>query len=37
MNFASYGLPNPWLDKCVKSPASEDRSKCKMVNEPKHC
>ena len=37
MYFASYRLPKPWLDKCLKSPISEDPSKCKIVNEPKHC
>ena len=26
-----------WLDKCLKSPVSEDASRSNMVNVPKHC
>ena len=26
-----------WLDKCLKSPVSEDPSKSNMVNGPKYC
>ena len=37
MYFGNYGLPKTWLDKCVKSPVSEDPSKSNMVNAPKHC
>ena len=29
--------PNTWLDKCLKSPVSEDSSKKNMVNGLKHC
>ena len=36
MYFRNYGLPKTWLDKCVKSPVSEDPSKSKMANAPKH-
>ena len=37
MYFRNYGLPKTWLDKCVKSPVSEDPSKSNMVNAPKLC
>ena len=37
MYFGSYGIQNPWLNKSLKSPVSEDPSKCNMVYEPKHC
>ena len=37
MYFRIYGLGKPWLDKCVKSPVSEDSCKSSMVNGPKHC
>ena len=37
MYFGSYRLPKPWLDKCLKSPVSEDPSESNMVNAPKHC
>ena len=37
MCFGNYGLPKTWLDKCVKSPVSEDPSKSNMVNAPKNC
>ena len=36
MYFRNYGLRKPWLDTCLKSPVSEDPSKCNMVNGPKH-
>ena len=32
-----YALGQPWLDKCLKSPVSEDLSISNMVNGPKHC
>ena len=32
MYFRNYGLHKTWLDQCVKSPVSEDPSKCNMVN-----
>ena len=34
--FRSYWLQNMWLDKCLKSPISEDSSTSNMVNRPKH-
>ena len=37
MSFGSYGLRNPWLDKCLKSPASKDPCKSNMVDGAKHC
>ena len=37
MYFWSYGFWKTWLDKCLKSPASEDPSTSNMVNRPKHC
>ena len=37
MYFRNYELANPWLDKCLKSPVSEDPWKSNMVNETKHC
>ena len=37
MYFRNYGLPNTWLDQCLKSPVSEDPTKSNMVNAPKHC
>ena len=37
MYFQYYGLRNTWLDKCLKSPVSEDRLTSNMVNPPKHC
>ena len=33
----SYGLPNTWLDQCLKSPISEESTKSNTVNAPKHC
>ena len=35
MYFRNYRLGKPWLDKCLKSPVSEDPSKSMMVNRPK--
>ena len=35
MYFRNYGLRKKWLDKCLKSPASEDPSTSNMVNGPK--
>ena len=37
MYFWTYGLRKTWLDKCLKSPASEDASRSNMVNGAKHC
>ena len=37
MYFRNYGLQKPCLDKCLKSPVSEDPSKSNMVKGPKHC
>ena len=37
MYFSTYGLRKTWLDKCLKSPVSEDPSTSNMVNKPKHC
>ena len=37
MYFGANGLGKTWLDKCVKSPVSDDRSTSNMVNGPKHC
>ena len=37
MHFRNYGLRKTWLDKCLKSPVSEDPMKSNMVNGPKHC
>ena len=36
MYFRNYGLRKPWLDKCLKSPVSEDPLKSDVVNGPKH-
>ena len=36
MYLQNYGLPKTWLDQCLKSPVSEDPTKCNMVNAPKH-
>ena len=36
MYFWTYALRNTWLDKCLKSPVSEDHSRSNMVNGPKH-
>ena len=37
MYFWTYGLQKAWLDKCLKSPFSEDSLTSNMVNGPKHC
>ena len=37
MYFWTYALRNTWLDKCLKSPVSEDHSTSNMVSEPKDC
>ena len=36
MYLQTYGLPKTGLDKCLKSPVSEDTSTGNMVNGPKH-
>ena len=36
MYFGTYRLRKTWLDKCVKSVVSEDRSISGMINGPKH-
>ena len=36
MYFSTYGLRKTWLDKCPKSPLSEDPSTINMVNGLKH-
>ena len=36
MCFQNYGLRNTWLDKCLKSPVSEEPSTGNIVNELKH-
>ena len=35
--FPELRTPNTWLDKCVKSPVSEDPSRRNMVNVLNHC
>ena len=37
MYFPNYGLWDAWLDKCVKSPVTEDLLTGNVVNSPKHC
>ena len=37
MCFQTYGLQKTWLDKCLRSPASEEPSRSNMVNGSKHC
>ena len=37
MYFGSWRLRKTCLDKCLKSPFSEDPSTGDIVNEPKHC
>ena len=37
MHFSTHGLQKTWLDKSVKSRASEDCSTSNMVNGLKHC
>ena len=36
MNFRNYGLQKTLLEKCLKSPVSEDPSTSNRVNVPKH-
>ena len=37
IDFWTYGLRKSWLDKCLKSPVSEDPLTSNIVNRPKHC
>ena len=37
MYFRKYGLQNTSLDKCVKSPVSEDPEQSNLGSGPKHC
>ena len=37
MYFWTYGLRNTWLDKCLKSPLSDNPSTSNMLNGPKLC
>ena len=37
MYFLTSGLRKTWLDKCLKSPVSEDPSTGNKLNELKHC
>ena len=37
MYFWIYELSKVWLDKCLKSPVSEDSSTNNMGNGPEHC
>ena len=37
MYFRTYGLSKTWLDKCLKSPVSEDPLTGNMLNGWKHC
>ena len=37
MHFRTYGLEKTGLDKCLKSPVSEDPLRSNVVNEQKHC
>ena len=37
MSFGSERLRKTWLDKCLKSPVSEDSPTGNMSNGPKHC
>ena len=36
MYFRIYRLPKKWLDKCIKTPVSEEASTNNIVNRPKH-
>ena len=36
MYFWTYGLRKTWLDKCLKSPVSEDPSTSHVLNRPNH-
>ena len=35
--FLNLQLQKAWLDKCLKSPLSEDSSTSYIINGPKHC
>ena len=35
--FPKLRTPKTWLDKCLKSPVSEDPANRNIVNEPKNC
>ena len=37
MFLQNYGLRKTWLDKCLKTLASDDPSTSNMVNGTKHC
>ena len=37
MYFGNYEVRNMWLEKCLKSPASEHPSTVKTLIGPKHC
>ena len=37
MYFRNYGHRKKWLDKCLKSPISDDPSTSNMLNRQKHC
>ena len=37
MFFWTYGLQQTWLDKCLKTPISEDPWTSNMVNRVNHC
>ena len=37
MCIRTYGLPNAWLDNCLKGPVSDDPATSRIVNGPKHC
>ena len=37
MYFSIYGLQETGLDKCPKSPVSEDPLTSNVINRPKHC
>ena len=37
MYFRTYGLGKTWVDKCLKSPVSEEPSTIHMANGPKRC
>ena len=36
MYFLTYGHPTTWMDKCLKSPVSDDPSTSNMLNGTKH-
>ena len=37
MYFRNHGLQRTWLDKCLKSPISENQSRGNTVNGPRRC